>query len=540
MDSKTQVFWADRTAQELIERENNLRRGVKVFRCESGLGASGIPHIGSVGDVLRQYAVALALKDAGAKSELICYSDDRDGLRKVPSKFPDSLEKFIGSPVTSIPDPFKCHNSYGEHMSSILIDAVEKLGIEYKFQSATDTYRKGILDAQIEKILVNVDRIGKIIKEMVGQEKFLQIYPYYPVCEKCGKIYTTRVVEVLQKKHKVRYVCDQEFVGKNQNNGNRIIVKGCGYSGESSYFKSDGKLAWKVEFAARWDALKIIFEAVGKDILDSVKINDRISSEILAFEPPMHIVYELFLEKGGEKISKSFGNVFTAQDWMRYGSPQSLNLLMFKRSAGARELSENDIPSYMDEVDNLERVYFGEKKTANEKELSHLKRLFEYVHFLEQPKKPRFKISYNVLANIVRIIPIEDKFKVMENMLSKSGHIDRLSKEDEKILKNRIAYAANWIEAMSKDIQPQKIPVSDEERRALEKLLESLKKRMAAEEMQTLVFSTAKEFKIDAAQFFKLLYSMILGIDRGPRLGNLIEAIGQEKTVKILEKSLKG
>ncbi len=540
MDSKTRVFWADRTAQGLIERENNLRRGVKVFRCESGLGASGIPHIGSVGDVLRQYAVALALKDADAKSELICYSDDRDGLRKVPSKFPDSLEKFIGSPVTDIPDPFKCHNSYGEHMSSILIDAVEKLGIEYKFQSATDTYRKGILDAQIEKILVNVDRIGKIIKEMVGQEKFLQLYPYYPVCEKCGKIYTTRVVEVLQKKHKVRYVCDQEFVGKNQNNGNMIIVKGCGHAGEASYFKSDGKLAWKVEFAARWDALKIIFEAVGKDILDSVKINDRISSEILAFEPPMHIVYELFLEKGGEKISKSFGNVFTAQDWMRYGSPQSLNLLMFKRSAGARELSENDIPSYMDEVDNLERVYFGEKKTANEKELSHLKRLFEYVHFLNPPKRPGLKINYNVLANIAKVIPIKEKVEVMENMLAKTGHIEKMSKEDKNILKKRVAYASNWIEVMGKGISSGKIQVSDKEKKALEALSSLLGKEMEAEKIQTLVFETAKKYGIDAAQFFKLLYSMILGIDRGPRLGNLIEAIGQEKTVKILEKSLKG
>ncbi|MFH1105737.1 MAG: lysine--tRNA ligase, partial [Candidatus Aenigmatarchaeota archaeon] len=502
MGKENPIFWADRTAQELIERENSFKRGVKVFRCESGLGASGIPHIGSVGDVLRQYAVALALKDSGVKSELICYSDDRDGLRKVPSKFPDSLEKFIGAPVTSIPDPFKCHASYGEHMSSILVDAVEKLGLEYKFQSATDAYRKGILDAQIEKILGNVDDAGRIIQEMVGQEKFLQIYPYYPVCEKCGKIYTTRVVETLQKEHKVRYVCDQEFVGKNQNSGQKIVVKGCGHEGETSYFKSDGKLAWKVEFAARWDALKIVFEAVGKDILDSVKINDRISKEVLGFAPPLHMVYELFLEKGGEKISKSFGNVFTAQDWLRYGSPQSLNLLMFKRSAGARELSENDIPVYMDEVDSLERIYSGEKKIANEKEFAHLKRLFEYVYFLKQPKTPRFKINYNVLANITRVIPIEDKFKVIENMLEKSGHIDKLSKEDKNILKERIAYASNWIEVMGKDIRPQKIDISNEERQALEKLLEALKEKLGAEEMQTLVFTTAKKFGIDAARFF--------------------------------------
>ncbi len=537
MAAEKSLFWADQFAEKIISREETLKRGITNLRVESGLGASGIPHIGSFGDVLRQYAIKLALEDAGKKSELIAYSDDRDGLRKVPAGFDESLEKYIGVPVTDIPDPFHCHASYGEHMSSILIDAMDRTGVEYTFKSGTEVYKSGALDEYIEKILTNRLRIGKIINEMVGQEKFLELYPYYPVCGKCGRIYTTRVVEVLMKERKVKYVCDQEFNGKNHATGKAVIVKGCGHSGESSYSKSDGKLAWKVEFASRWSAFKIVFEAVGKDIRDSVDINDRICKEVLGFDPPIHLYYELFLENGGKKISKSVGNVFTAQDWLRYGSKKSIALLMFKRVTGTRELSPEDIPKYMNEVDDLDRIYFGDKKLANEKETKHLERLYEFVNFMKRPTKPSFRINYDTLVNLTKVLPIEkaDRIKIMAELLEQTGHA---SKTDTKDLEERIEYAANWIGVMKDEIKPNDVAISPAEKSALAAFADSLSGGMSSDEAQSLVFDIIKKNSLDAGRFFRIIYATILGIERGPKVGKLVAILGKKRIAEAIKKRI--
>ncbi|MEM1531067.1 MAG: lysine--tRNA ligase, partial [Candidatus Bathyarchaeia archaeon] len=325
--------WYDKMASRIIERERRLGRDLDVIRVESGVAASGIPHIGSISEVVRNYAVSLAIEEQGYKSEFIVFSDNKDGLRSVPAGMPKSLEEHLGKPVTDIPDPFGCHGSYGEHMVYLLLEALDKLGIEYKFMSAVEAYGKGLLNSEIRDILVNSRRVGEIIHEETGQEKYLNVLPYFPVCASCGRIYTTKAYEFLPDEGKVLYVCEgMEVKGR--------WLEGCGYRGEADYRRGEGKLGWKAgEFAARWRALDIRFEAYGKDIADSVRVNDRISREILNYEPPLHARYEMFLDKSGRKISKSTGNVFTPQVWFRYGSPQSMLLLLLKRFVGTRNIS---------------------------------------------------------------------------------------------------------------------------------------------------------------------------------------------------------
>ena len=187
--------WIDKLASEMIEREQQLGRSTSLLKVESGLGASGIPHIGSLGDAVRAYGVKLALENLGFKSELVAYSDELDGLRKIPEGLPDSLSEHIAKPVSLIPDPFGCHDSYGMHMSSILLDGLDKLGIKYNFVRAADTYKNGALKSQIHTILTNSERIGNQIAEMVGQEKYQKFLPYYPVCAKCSRLYTAQVYE---------------------------------------------------------------------------------------------------------------------------------------------------------------------------------------------------------------------------------------------------------------------------------------------------------------------------------------------------------
>jgi lysyl-tRNA synthetase class 1 len=536
---KKYEFWIDSTAKQLIERERKLKRKIKVFRTESGLGASGFPHIGSFGDVIRNYAVALGLKDQGVKAELIAYSDDRDGLRKVPLTLPDWLEKYIGAPVTDIPDPFgKCHSSFGEHMRLLLLEALDKAGIEYNHHSATEDYNKGIFNEQIEKILFNAEKAGKIVKEMLGQEKFIEALPYFPVCEKCGKIYTTRSYKLLPKEHKILYVCDAEFMGKNLNTDKIIRVKGCGYKGEASYFNGTGKLSWKVEFAMRWSALQILFEAHGKDIIDSVKVNDEIARRILNFEPPLHVVYEMFLDKSGKKISKSYGNVFTPQIWFNYGNPQSLLLLMLKRFEGTRELDITDIPKYMDELIKLERVYFGLEKIASKRDLVNLKRLFEFVNLLKPPKKSSLYASYGTWVEIARILPEKNAVEFAVEKLKEFGHIKKVDEKVKKEVEEKINFAKKWYEDFERPGLLEKFEVPSDVKPAIEELISLIEKEKSGEKIQKEIFLIAKKHGLQPPEFFKIIYQILLHSERGPRLGPYILERGKGEVIEKLREIL--
>ncbi len=348
--------WYDKMAAKVVARERKLGRSLDLIKTEMGIAASGLPHVGNLSDAARSFAVTMALREQGYDSELIAFADDKDGLRRVPAGMPASLEKYLGQPVTDIPDAEGCHRSYGEHMVTLLMEALDKCGIEYKFMSGTEAYRTGLFNDEIKAILLNAKRIGEIVKEESGQEKFLETLPYFAVCENCGRIYTTKAYDFVAQENKILYSCEgMEVKGR--------WLEGCGHKGEVDYRKGLGKLSWKGEFAVRWKALDIRFEAFGKDVADSVRVNDRICREILNWEPPVHARYELFLAKSGEKLSKSAGVLLTPQKWFRYGSPQSLMLLLLKRFVGARTLDVVDIPVYMDELDYLEDVYFGKKRS---------------------------------------------------------------------------------------------------------------------------------------------------------------------------------
>ena len=534
-------FWVDKTAEEVLEREKKLKRGIKIFRTESGLGASGIPHVGSFTDVVKANAVALALEEQGIKSEFIPYADDRDGLRKVPLGFPDWLEKYIGAPVTDIPDPFKDgHESYGAHMASLLLDSIEKVGIKAVPHYGSQDYRKGIFNDQIHAILVNADEIGNIIKKMLGQEKYLEVLPYFPICENCGKIYTTRSIELHEKEHKVSYVCDAVFLGKNLNTMKEIEIRGCGHKGEASYFYGNGKLSWKVEFAMRWAALGIVFEGYGKEIRDSVLVNDEVCRQILNFEPPEHVMWELFLDKGGKRISKSFGNVFTPQVWMNYGSPQSLMLLMLKRFEGTRELDVTDIPKYMDELDRLEENYFSLKKIKEERDKINTKRLFEFVHLLSPPKKPSPHFNYDSWIELAKILPKENQLQFALSKLKDSGHIKLKSVDEqiEKAVDERLKYAKNWHNDFAVQKTEKEFEIPGDMKPAIQELVQLIEREKDGEKIQKEVFLIAKKHGLQPPEFFRTIYRILLNEERGPRLGPYIIERGKAEIIEKLEEVL--
>jgi len=521
--------WYDKMAVKIVEREQRLGRSLDLIRTEMGLGASGLPHIGNLGDAVRSYAVTLALQGQEHNSELIAFCDDMDGLRRVPAGLPKSLEKYLGFPVTAVPDPFGCHQSYGLHMSLLLLESLDRCGIEYKHVSGRESYETGLLNEEIKTLLVNANRVGEIVKEEVGQERYVEVLPYFPVCKNCGRIYTTKATKFLPKEDKVLYVCDgMEIKGR--------WIEGCGYEGEADVTKGEGKLSWKGEFAARWRALDIRFEAYGKDIEDSVRINDRICREILGYEPPVHARYEMFLDKAGRKIASSVGNVLTPQVWFRYGSPQSLLLLMLKRFAGTRTLDVTDIPSYMNEMDHLEDIYFGKKPVKDKKELAKLQGLYEYCWVLKPPAKLSVHIPYNLLTFLVKMAPKGREEEFITEKLRSYGYLQKEQTLDEN-LKKRIEFAFNWVKDFE-EIKETIIALSAEEKEAIKELVEVLRVEDEAEKMQNAIFNVAKKHNLKPARFFKTLYMILVGVPRGPRLGPYVLAMGKQNVVNALRKML--
>ena len=519
--------WYDKAADELIKREKKLKRNLDLIRTESGLGASGYPHIGSLADGLRNYGIAMGLEVRGYNSEYIAYADDKDGLRSIPAGMPEELNQYLGFSVAQIPDIFgDCHFSFGEHMSSLLKQALDLNKVKYTPMSAFKTYQDGLLNDEIITLLDNAEKVGKIIETVTGQEKFTEALPYFVVCEECGRIYTTYAHDYNPKTHTIQYDCrGMEVKGR--------WMEGCGHKGEVDVLSGNGKLSWKVEFGARWHALDIRFEAYGKDIADSVHVNDAICREIFNWEPPMHVQYEMFVDRGGKKISKSAGNVFTPQVWYQYGSKESLNLLIYKRFVGTKSGSVEDIPVHMDELDELEDVYFGKKKVKDELEYYKLAGLYEYAYLLNPPKEPEAHIPYNLLVNLAKVAPPGNETEFMKAKLEQYEYM----KETSKGIDDRIQRALNWVSDII-DEEHEHIEITNAQREAIQSIVDELKTANTEDEYQATIFNSAKAHSLKPRDIFPVVYQILLGQPQGPRFGPYVGLVGKESVIKGLEEAL--
>lgn len=516
--------WLDKVAVKLLEREKKVGRDLSLIRVESGLGASGIPHIGSLGDAVRAYGIKMALENMDYESELVAYSDDMDGLRKVPEGMPEWLKEHLAKPVSTIPDPFDCHASYGAHMSGMLTDALDRLDVKYRFQSGAEAYKQGLLVEQIDTILSNAEYIGNKIEELVGQDKFKKVLPYFPICSNCKRTYVTEAYQYLKDEKKVLYRCKGTKMGKG-------FVDGCNHEGSADIRTNDGKLGWKVEFAARWDAFDIRFEAYGKDIMDSVKVNDWVADDVLKYPHPLHVRYEMFLDKSGKKISKSLGNVLTPQMWLKYGSPESIMLLLFKRIKGTRNLDLTDIPKLMDEYDYMEDVYFGNVKIDNESKKARLRGIYEYINHQNPPDRPGQHVPYMLLAQLASVIKDEKRIEYVINKLKSY----RVIKEPSNDLIEKIKLAGNWADDFG---QPEKkeIVLDEKQNKAVKELIETIKSESDPQNLQSKIFDIARNNDMEPKEFFKLLYSILIGAERGPRLGPYMMDVGKDSVTETLKR----
>jgi lysyl-tRNA synthetase class 1 len=528
--------WPFEEAKRLIARLDKLPGGKdKTVIFETGYGPSGLPHIGTFGEVARTSMVRHAfevLTEGRRKTRLICFSDDMDGLRKVPDNVPnkDMLSKYLDHPLSAIPDPFDNeHASYSAHNNAKLCSFLDQFGFEYEFFSATDCYKSGQMDETLLRMLEVYDRVMDIILPTLGEERRKTYSPFLPVSPRTGKVLQVPMIERHPSKGTVVYV--------DPDTGEKVETKVTGGA---------VKCQWKADWAMRWTALGVDYEMAGKDLIDSVTLSSKIC-RALGGTPPEGFNYELFLDENGQKISKSKGNGLTIEDWLTYASPQSLSLYMFQKPKSAKKLHFDVIPRAVDEYLHFVASY------PSQEARNQLDNPAWHIHSGEPPAA-ELPISFALLLNLVAASNAEDK-GVLWGFIRR--HVTDASPERFPVLDHLAGYAVNYYRDF---IKPKKVyrRADDIERAALIALSEALAKAptdASAEDLQAIVYDVGRaipryqDFAAKGAtperpgvsiQWFNAIYQVLLGEEKGPRFGSFIALYGIEETRALIAKALKG
>ncbi len=485
---------------------------------ETGYGPSGLPHIGTFGEVARTQMVRHALEVlTGVRTKLICFSDDMDGLRKVPENVPNQelLAANLGKPLTQVPDPFGCHASFGEHNNERLKAFLDNYGFDYEFASSTEYYASGRFDAALLRMLEVYEKVMDIILPTLGEERRRTYSPFLPIHPETGIVMQVPVKE--RKLDAGTIVWEDPDTGKLH---------------ETPVTGGHCKLQWKPDWAMRWFALGVDYEMAGKDLIDSVKIGEKIV-RALGGQPPETFIYELFLDEKGQKISKSKGNGLTIEEWLRYGTRESLQLFMFNKPKTARRLYFDVIPQHVDD-------YYAHLDRYREQEPAA--RLDNPVWHIHQGEPPQVDvpITFALLLNLVSAAHAEDKAVLW-------GFVERYAPgttpENHPEVDRLMDYAINYYEDFVKPTKRFRAP-DERDAAALRELAERLGELPPdadARTIQNVVYDVGKAHGYDPLrEWFRTLYEVLLGQPQGPRFGSFVALYGIEETRRLIERALAG
>lgn len=512
--------WPFEEARKIVERlEKEGASSDRVVLFETGYGPSGLPHIGTFGEVARTTMVrhAFEIMAPGVKTRLLCFSDDMDGMRKIPDNVPDRafLEPYLHMPLTRVPDPFTNeYPSFGDHNNAMLRRFLDTFGFDYEFASATEYYKSGRFDAILKRVAERYDAIMAIMLPTLGEERRATYSPFLPISPKTGRVLYVPIKKV--------NVADATIVFDDED-------------GEETTLPITGghvKLQWKPDFGARWAALGVDFEMFGKDHGPNMGIYDRIC-EALGGRPPQHFVYELFLDEKGEKISKSKGNGLTIDEWLTYAPTESLALYMFLRPRQAKKLYFDVIPRAVDEY----YQYLAAYPRQDWKE-----RLGNPVWHIHNGNPPAIElpVSFALLLNLVSASHAHDK-AVLWGFISR--HVSGLTPETHPELDRLAGYAITYFHDFVKPLKTYRAP-NEVEGIAFADLVETLEKadpQSSAEELQNIVYGVGKTHGFENLRdWFKALYEVLLGEAQGPRFGSFIALYGVKETVSLIRRALAG
>jgi lysyl-tRNA synthetase, class I len=499
----------------LRERKSFIEKKGKIT-LQTGYGPSGLPHIGTFGEVARTSMMVNALsKLTDLPTEIITFSDDLDGLRKVPENVPQKelLEKNLHKPLTQVPDPFNKFDSFGEHNNEMLKNFLNSFNFKYSFKSSTSLYKSGFFNSSLQKILENYDGIMNIVLPTLGKERQKTYSPFLPICPDTGHVLEIPVEEINKEKSKIIF----------SNGGKKLEV---------SILDGNCKLQWKVDWAMRWYALDIDFEMYGKDLIESAILSTKII-KTLGKKNPSGFAYELFLDEKGEKISKSKGNGITIDQWLQYASPESLSLYMYQNPKRAKKLYKEIVPKAVDEY--LELI----EKAKIQNELALLMNPVWHVHNSNPPKENSI-MSFSMLLNLVETSNADNK-ELLWKFVKK--YKSNISEKDHPIFDNLVGYAIKYFNDIIKTQKKYKKP-NNNEKLALEALIKTLEKcddEMTPEDIQTLIYSAGKEngYSENLREWFKLIYEVVFGDENGPRMGFFISFFGVKETKDLIINKIK-
>lgn len=518
--------WPFEEARKLVERYREAPPATGQVLFETGYGPSGLPHIGTFGEVARTSMVRHAFRQlSDLPTRLIAFSDDMDGLRKVPDNIPnkDRIEPHLGKPLTAIPDPFGTHESFGHHNNSRLQAFLDRFGFDYEFHSATETYRSGAFDATLLAVLHHYEAVVNVVLPTLGAERQRTYSPFLPVCGKTGRVLQVPVIE--------RNIAAGTIVYQDAD-GSRI---------ETPVTGGHCKLQWKCDWAMRWAALGVDYEMAGKDLIDSVTLSSRIT-KILGGRPPEGFNYELFLDQDGRKISKSKGNGLTIDEWLRYAPAESLSLFMYTAPRKAKRLYFDVIPRQVDDyLAHLEKYAGLETDQAPGAGAGRVENPVWHIHAGRPPAPVQLAgtpISFAMLLNLASACNAEDKAVLW-------GFINRYAPGADAMpyLDALAGHAVAYYHDVVKPAKTYRAP-SAAERVGLEDLAETLRHTApdaGAEAIQADIFEIGKRHPAAfpaLKDWFRTLYQVLLGQDQGPRFGSFVALYGVSETVALIETAL--
>ena len=509
--------WPFQEARKLVKRTGGTvpAKGYVLF--ETGYGPSGLPHIGTFGEVARTTAVRHAFQRlSDIPTRLYCFSDDMDGLRQVPDNVPnrEMVAAHLGKPLTAIPDPFGTHDSFGHHNNARLKAFLDDFGFDYEFQSSTDCYRSGRFDAALLDVLRHYQAIMEIVLPTLGPERRATYSPFLPVSPKSGKVLQVPILE------------------RDEAAGTIVFEDEDGTRTELSVTGGHCKLQWKVDWAMRWYALDVDYEMAGKDLIDSVTIGNRIV-KVLGARPPDGFNYELFLDEHGQKISKSKGNGLSVEEWLTYAPPESLSLFMYQKPKAAKRLYFDVIPRTVDDyLTFLDRF-------AGQDPAQRLENPVWHIHNGAPPREEAH-ISYSILLNLASACNAEDE-DVLWGFISQYAPDAR--KDSAPILAGLVRTALNYYRDFVKPDKRYRAP-SEMERAAFEDLLKTLEDLPAeapAEDIQFQIYEVGKRHDFeDLRAWFRSLYEILFGQEQGPRMGSFVALYGLGNFIALVRRALAG
>lgn len=526
--------WPFEEARRILKRyeKRDPEKGYVLF--QTGYGPSGLPHIGTFGEVSRTTMVRRAFQEiSDIPTRLICFSDDMDGLRKVPGNVPnqEQMAEDLNLPLTKVRDPFGTHDSFGAHNNARLNAFLDSFGFEYEFASSTEYYTSGKFDDMLMVALERFDKIMAIMLPTLGAERQATYSPFLPVSPKTGHVLQVPTLERNVEKGTIVY---------EEPDGERIELPVTG---------GHVKLQWKPDWALRWAALGVDYEMSGKDLIDSVTQSSKIC-RALGKEQPISLSYELFLDEQGQKISKSKGNGLSMEDWLAYAAPESLQYFMYQKPKTAKRLHFDVIPKAVDEYHQQLRGFAGqdEKQQANNPVF--------HIHGADVPTSDML-VPFGMLLNLASVSGAEDKHTMW-------GFIKRYAPDATPETNPQMDQAAGFAVRYYNDfVKPTKVfrAPTDLEREALVALRDSLKAlpisapvlhsgqkigdsegnlMLQPDDYQQIVFDVGRERFDPMRDWFKALYEVLLGASQGPRFGGFIALYGVEETIALIDKGLNG